>query len=128
MRACSGCINYCVKNREPAFIVCNKLIACLGKALCQAVGKYVFGQFATDKNHLVVRFFFGAPEFSGFCTHEHVHALEQHSLFDAFHIQDALVTVKVGTKNLYHTTQEFFQALGIEGLAGGNTKAPISSS
>src|SRR5690606_25415672 len=55
-------------------------------------------------------------------THEHVHALEQHSLFDAFHIQDALVTVKVGTKNLYHTTQEFFQALGIEGLAGGKYK------
>src|SRR5690606_29922320 len=80
----------------------------------QALGEYVLGQLAANKDQLGAFFIFGQPGIAGLGAHHHVYALEQHTAIDALQIQNALVAHQIWSKYLNNARQEVFQPFGVE--------------
>lgn len=74
----------------------------------------VFGQVNANEHHLADALFALGPIRAQVAAHQLVHALEDHLLFGALHIQHAFVAQHLGAVDVDDGAQEVFQLGGIE--------------
>ena len=76
--------------------------------------QYVLRQVDTNEHHLADALFAFSPIGPEVAAHQLVHALEDHLLFGALHIQHAFVAQHLGAVDVDDGAQEIFQLGGVK--------------
>ena len=83
----------------------------------------VLGQINTDEHHLADALFAFGPIRAQIAAHQLMHALEDHFLFGALHIEHTFVAQHLGAVDIDDGTKEVFQLSGVKLALGLVDKA-----
>ncbi|MEY2790389.1 MAG: hypothetical protein RL295_553 [Pseudomonadota bacterium] len=91
--------------------------------MLKTLNQDVFGQINTDEHHLAHTLFAGRPIGTEVTAHQLVHALQDHLLLGALHIEHAFVAQHLGAINVDDGTQKIFELGGVKLALGLEDKA-----